>query len=145
MRVVFDTNILVLYFKGNPSRAILEAAFTGSPATRFSFYYSDKMFLEYADVLTELTAEDPATFAPAFVADTLTSVRRWGHLTHPLLTLDACSHEPDNRFLECAVTAEADYLVTVNLRHFPETYRGVTIVPPSRLFSLLFTETLPPN
>ena len=140
MRMVFDTNILVLYFKGNPARALLEAAFTGSPATRLSFYYSDKMFQEYTDVLTELTAEDPATFAPAFVADTLTSVHRWGHLAHPLLTLDVCSHEPDNRFLECAVTAQADYLVTVNLRHLPEDYQGVTTVPPSQFYDLLFSE-----
>ncbi len=39
MRVVFDTNILVLYFKGNPARAILEAAFTGFPETRLLFFY----------------------------------------------------------------------------------------------------------
>lgn len=130
MRVVFDTNILVLYFKGNPARDLLEAAFTGSPATRLSFYYSDMMFLEYADVLTGLTEIDPATFAAAFVADTLTSVRHWGHLVHPLHTLDVCSHEPDNRFLECAVTAPADYLVTVNLRHFPKIYQGVASANP---------------
>ena len=140
MRVVFDTNILVLYFKGNPARAILEAAFTGVPETRFSFFYSQEMLREYADVLAELTVEDPATFAPAFVADTLNSIRRWGHLIHSTLTLGACSHEPDNRFLECAVTAQADYLVTVNLRHFPATYQGVTMVPPSRFYKLLFTQ-----
>lgn len=139
MRVVFDTNILVLYFKGNPARAILEAAFTGSPATRLSFFYSDRMFQEYSDVLTGLTAEDPATFAPAYVTETLNSVRRWGHLTHPLFTLDVCSHEPDNRFLECAVTAQADYLVTVNLRHFPKTYQSVATVPPARFYDLLFS------
>ncbi|MEW6756322.1 MAG: PIN domain-containing protein [Candidatus Latescibacterota bacterium] len=118
---MFDTNLLVLYFKGNPARAILEAAFTGLPGTRLSFSYSEEMLQEYRDVLTGLTAEDPATFAPAHVAETLSSVRRRGRLIHPDLTLDLCSHEPDNRFLECAVTAQADYLVTVNLRHFPES------------------------
>jgi len=43
-------------------------------------------------------------------------------------TLEICTDEPDNRFLECAETAEADYLVTGNARHFPQTHKTTLIV-----------------
>ena len=40
------------------------------------------------------------------------------------------SHDiTDNCFLECAVAGKADYLVTKNIRHFPQKeYRKVKIV-----------------
>jgi uncharacterized protein len=47
----------------------------------------------------------------------------------PTLHLDVCSDTSDNRFLECAVDGQADYLVTKNIRHFPpKEYQGVKIV-----------------
>jgi predicted nucleic acid-binding protein len=36
--------------------------------------------------------------------------------------------EPDNRFLECAEEADADYLVTGNKRHFPKSWKSTRIV-----------------
>jgi uncharacterized protein len=49
-------------------------------------------------------------------------------LVEPMMTITECSDEPDNRFLECAETAEADYLVTGNKRHFPERWKSTRIV-----------------
>lgn len=44
-------------------------------------------------------------------------------------TLDVCRDESDNRFLECAVEGQADYLVTKNIKHFPyKQYQGINIV-----------------
>jgi uncharacterized protein len=41
----------------------------------------------------------------------------------------AVSVDPgDTKFLQCAETAQADYLVTGNRRHFPESSYGVTRV-----------------
>jgi len=37
----------------------------------------------------------------------------------PNIQLEVCSDKSDNRFLECAVAGNADYLVTKNIRHFP--------------------------
>ena len=138
MQVVFDTNILVLYLIGDPSQSIIEAAFTDFPVVQLSFFYSDEMFFEYQDVLTRLTPRDPETFSTESVSGTLASIRRYGHLVHPLERLDACSHEPDNRFLECAVAAQTDYIVTVNTRHFPATFRGIQTVVPSVFHTILF-------
>ena len=57
------------------------------------------MLDEYADVLGEL---------PELVAEITTACR----ICHPLTELKIIRHEPDNRFLECAFAADADYLVT---------------------------------
>lgn len=35
-------------------------------------------------------------------------------------TLNVSPHKPDNRFLECAEAAEAQFLITGNKRHFPD-------------------------
>lgn len=138
MRVVFDTNILVLYLLGDPATAIMEAAFTGFPVERLSFFYSEAMHTEYREVLAEVTSEDPVTFNPERAAHLLADITTFGHLVHPTIALDICSHEPDNRFLECAVSAGTDYLVTVNTRHFPGSYRGVEVLLPHQFYHLLF-------
>jgi len=138
MRVVFDTNVLVLYLMGEPATSIVEAAFSGLPGEQLSFYYSEEMFQEYQNVLTGLTPRDPETFSPEAMANVLTLVRRFGHQVHPTDRLQVCSHAPDNRFLECAVAAQADYLVTVNLKHFPALYQGIKTLPPGRFYQILF-------
>jgi uncharacterized protein len=39
--------------------------------------------------------------------------------------------EPDNRILECAIKAKADFIITGNKRHFPfEEFKGSKIVTP---------------
>ena len=43
----------------------------------------------------------------------------------------------DNKFLECAVEADASYLVTGNTRHFPHQFRTIRVVTPREFFALL--------
>ena len=38
--------------------------------------------------------------------------------------------EEDNRLLECAEAAEADFLVTGNRKHFPESFRATRVIAP---------------
>jgi len=45
--------------------------------------------------------------------------------------------ESDNRFLECAETGSADYLVTGNVSHFPKTWRKTQVVTIRRFLELL--------
>ena len=47
--------------------------------------------------------------------------------------IDAASDEDDNRFLECAFSAEANYLITGNLRHYPDIC-GITRIVNARRF-----------
>jgi predicted nucleic acid-binding protein len=43
----------------------------------------------------------------------------------------------DNRFLECADAARADYLVTGNLRHFPRFWKKTKIITPREFIGLV--------
>ena len=91
--------------------------------------------VEYTEVLHELPNERPRIFYMKEIVNLLDEIGSYGTIVHPTLNLTgdpaACSHEPDKRFLECAVAAEADYLITVNIRHFPQSFRGVQSVLPS--------------
>jgi putative PIN family toxin of toxin-antitoxin system len=55
-------------------------------------------------------------------------IRRSAMVARPTVTLAECEDESDNRFLECAETASADFLVTGNKRHFLTTWKGTRIV-----------------
>jgi predicted nucleic acid-binding protein len=46
----------------------------------------------------------------------------------PRMEISASPHEGDNRFLECAEAAKADFLVTGNKRHFPKGWKGTKVV-----------------
>jgi predicted nucleic acid-binding protein len=63
----------------------------------------------------------------------LDAIREKGFWVRPAETIRACSDPDDDIFLECAATAQADYLVTGNLRHFPSSWVKTRTVTP-RLF-----------
>ncbi len=138
MRIVFDTNILVLSLMGDPAASIMQAAPKGFSEEPLDLYYSKATFAEYEQVLHRLTGKGPEVFSVESVTNLLRSFKQRGERAYPVFTLDACSHEPDNRFLECAVAANADCIVTVNGRHFPPRYRGIEVVPPRRFYRMLF-------
>src|ERR1022692_2729013 len=48
-----------------------------------------------------------------------------------------CSQESDNRFLECAKAAAANYIVTGNTRHFPQRHKETKIVSGRQLLDIL--------
>ncbi|MBC8231350.1 putative toxin-antitoxin system toxin component, PIN family [bacterium] len=56
----------------------------------------------------------------------------------PNIRLEVCADKSDNRFLECAVAGNADYLVTKNIRHFPhKTYGKIKIVRIKKFLNVL--------
>ena len=81
---------------------------------------------EYSDVLgdyPELVDEVVESFVPCY----------------PLTELSVIRHEPDNRFLECALAADADYIITVNTApgHFDrKAYQSVRVVTPGEFLKL---------
>jgi predicted nucleic acid-binding protein len=103
LRVVLDTCILKLAtFPGdnNASALIYELARAGL----IEAWVSPAIVEEYADVLGD---------HPTFVAEIVESFP----VCYPLTELSVIRHEPDNRFLECALAAEAEFVVTVNTAH----------------------------
>jgi predicted nucleic acid-binding protein len=100
LRVVLDTCILKLATfpaRDNISALVFELARSGL----IEAWASPAILEEYGDVLGD---------DPDFVAEIVESCR----VCYPLTELRVIRHEPDNRFLECAFAANADYIITVN-------------------------------
>jgi predicted nucleic acid-binding protein len=55
-------------------------------------------------------------------------IRSRSHVVKPARTLQITSDPDDNKFLECADTAGADYLVTGNQRHFPVFWKKTKVI-----------------
>ena len=84
------------------------------------------MLEEYGDVLGD---------RPDFVAQVVDSCR----VCYPLTELNVIRHEPDNRFLECALAANAEFIITVNTApgHFDrKLYQGSAVVRPGEFLNL---------
>ena len=132
MRVVLDTNVIVsaLNFPGN-ERLALELALRG----RFEFYLSRFILEEVAGVLTRKFGWDNER-----ADQVLQGIENDAAVIDParLPELIAGGHA-DNRTLECAVSANADYLVTGDRRHLLpiEEHRGIKIVNAPRFLSAL--------
>jgi predicted nucleic acid-binding protein len=80
-------------------------------------WVSPALLEEYADVLGD---------HPEFVAEIVESFP----VCYPLTELSVIRHEPDNRFLECALAADAEFIVTVNTApgHFDrKQYQSVNV------------------
>jgi putative PIN family toxin of toxin-antitoxin system len=67
------------------------------------------------------------------IAGTLQAIREKEAWVRPTERLTVCPDPDDDIFLECAVAAKADYIVTGNLKHFPASWAGSRIVTPRRL------------
>jgi predicted nucleic acid-binding protein len=67
----------------------------------------------------------------------LAQVRTGAIVVHPTHRLTVSKDEADNRFLECAQTAEAEYVVTGNIKHFPTLYKNIMVVTSRRFLEIL--------
>ena len=125
MRVVLDTCILKLAtFPGddNASALIFGLARAALPEA----WVSPAILEEYSDVLSD---------RPDFVAEIIETCR----ICYPLTELRVIRHEPDNRFLECALAANADVIVTVNTApgHFDrKAYDNIQVMRPGEFLNL---------
>jgi predicted nucleic acid-binding protein len=113
LRVVLDTCILKLAtFPAdyNASALIYELARAGL----IEAWVSPAILEEYADVLGD---------HPEFVAEIVETFP----VCYPLTELSVIRHEPDNRFLECALAADAEFIVTVNTHYTKRAKPGARV------------------
>ncbi len=129
IRVVLDTNILLsacLKPEGNEAQ-VVALAISGAIIS----CASPAVEAEYRDVLFR------AKFAAMHPKATGLLAGLEPKLLHadPQFRLALATDEDDNRFLECAEAAGANFLITGNLRHYPATF-GRTRVVNARAFLL---------
>jgi uncharacterized protein len=105
VKVVLDTNIFIsaLTFPGGHA----EKAVLGAVEGRYELAISKPIVYEVLGVLARKFARDAEEIAR--VAVFLTEL---GEVVHPRKTLNILRDEPDNRILECALTAHAKVIVT---------------------------------
>jgi putative PIN family toxin of toxin-antitoxin system len=87
---------------------------------------------------TEVLKRPKFRLDPGAVNDVLRDLTRAATMVRPTQRVSKSRDEPDNRFLECAQKARADYLVTGNKRHFPApAFEGTTIVSPAEFARII--------
>lgn len=137
MRVVLDTNVLVsaVLSRDSPPDSILRAWRRGS----FELVISTRLLGELENVLARprirrhlrWSTDERTAFVTALSEDTL--------VVTPEEELRVIQADPaDNRVLEAAVRAEADYIVSGD-RHLLELriHEGVSIVTPARFLAII--------
>jgi putative PIN family toxin of toxin-antitoxin system len=124
IRVVIDTNVLVsaLLTRGGLPEAVIDLAISGA----VQWFASESVLAEYKVVLKR------PRLAIDFrkVADAIARIRAIVSVVSPAVRVAAATDPDDNQFLECAEAAQAHYLVTGNIRHFPEAWKETRIVTP---------------
>lgn len=131
IRVVIDTNILVsalLQPEGLPA-AVLMLALSGE----MQLCVSNAVFAEYDEVIRRPHFKR----SPNVIEGTLQSIRKLGRWVKPSVRVEECTDADDNAFLECAQSAEADYLVTGNRRHFPDRWKKTKVISARDLIELV--------
>ncbi len=131
LRLVIDTNVVIsaaLKPEGL-QRTTLILAIT-KPAR---LYVSPPILKEYADVL----GRPELKIRKGLRRQLLQLIKNRGNLVVPSRRLEVSSDPDDNRFVECADAARADYLVTGNLRHFPRFWKKTKIITPREFIGLV--------
>jgi predicted nucleic acid-binding protein len=125
LRVVLDTCILKLATfpaENNASALIYELA----RGAHIEAWVTPAILEEYADVLGD---------HPSLVAEIVDSFQ----VCYPLTELSVIRHEPDNRFLECALAANVAFIITVNTAHGHfdrKQYQTVNVARPNEFLNV---------
>ncbi len=122
MNVVFDSNILIsaILTPGGKAEQAVQQLIDGQD----QLLLSKDIILEVLDVLAQKFSRDQEELARVAVY-----LSELGELVKPGRRLKILADEPDNRILECAVSGDAERIVTgdqkmLELREF----RGIQIV-----------------
>ena len=133
MTIVCDTNVFIsaLLFPGGPPDEILKLVREGYAKLAVS---------------PEICAELEGVLRKKFgmpdrdIKEIIQTIREMSFLVKPKEEIRLIREDPpDNRILECAVAADADYIVSGDVRHLQslKEFRGVPILSPAR-YVLLF-------
>jgi putative PIN family toxin of toxin-antitoxin system len=129
--LILDTNVLV---SANLNRDGLEALVVSLGLNRkVQLYVSEPILAEYEHVLLYPRLKFSLQEVDRFMA----LIRRASALVRPARLVSESTHDADNRFLECAEAAGADFLVTGNKRHFPRRWEKTQVVNARELLAMI--------
>lgn len=122
MKIVIDTNVVIsaVFFGGIP-RTILEAAM----AQRFQVYGTPSIIAEYEEVVAEMIERKQGSLRRGVLAPFISQIR----IVEPVTSLCICRDPDDDKFISCAVDAEAKYIVSGDKDLLViKDYEGIQIV-----------------
>jgi putative PIN family toxin of toxin-antitoxin system len=132
LSVTADTNIYVSGYQfGGVPREFLDRAAEGE----FRLDISEAILSEMLRVL-----RDKFHWNEAELRELEEDVRSYTHYVTPLQTVDVIKADPsDNRILECAITAQSDFIVSGDTRHVLPlgSYEGIPILKLSEFMERL--------
>ncbi|MHB1465244.1 MAG: putative toxin-antitoxin system toxin component, PIN family [Thermoleophilia bacterium] len=132
-KVVLDTNVYIsALLRGRKPEIVLRLS--SAPFKRYDLYTSQEILKELDRVLGE------KFLWPAENRELETRrIFEWADVVKPTKTISAIpSDESDNRILECAVKAKADFIVSgdshlLNLKE----YEGISVITPAQFLKKL--------
>lgn len=122
-----DTSVLVAGvagFRRHPPRtssAVLLRDWCESPI--FVWLVTDEILEEYVEVLTRLHVRGADRIA-RLIGEEAEHVQVTAHIV-------GLPHEADAHFAECAESGHADFLVTLNRKHFPQDRLSARVIGPN--------------
>lgn len=131
MKLVLDTNVVVsgLLSPFGPPGEIIRLVASG----RVELCYDVRILFEYQNVL--LRKKFP--FDQAQVEDLLEQIKACGNVTKGKPLVKRLPDIDDEPFLEVALGAKAQYLVTGNLKHYPIKKReSIPVVSPAEFLEI---------
>jgi uncharacterized protein len=137
LRLVIDTNVLVSAALKPESiqRTVILIAIT-RPAR---LYVSQPILEEYAAVL----ARPEFGIRRGMRLQLLQLIKNRGFLISPRIHLSATNDPDDDKFVECADSARADYLITGNRKHFPRFWKSTKVISPREFIEIAAPHLMP--
>lgn len=132
LKLVIDTNLVIsalLRPQSNPA-LIISLILRGD----CRLCLSEDIFTEYEEVL----ARKKFNFLDrARVRELLSTLKKRALWVVPEISVDGVALDPaDNAFLECALAAKADFLITGNIKHFPiKKFHHIRIATPAEFMN----------
>ncbi|HUL16294.1 MAG TPA: putative toxin-antitoxin system toxin component, PIN family [Terriglobales bacterium] len=134
VRAVLDTNVVVsAHLKPEGTQAlILDLALS----RYFRCFVSEALLQEYEGVLLRPRFGLPA----GEIFRSLRKLRVVMTLVAPKKLLEVAADPDDNKVVECALEARADFVVTGNLAHFPKRFQDIRFILPRDFLTILASE-----
>lgn len=122
LRLVLDTNVLVS--AALKPQGLERTAFLLAISRPARLYVSRAILEEYGEVL----ARPELKIRKGLRQQLLQLIRNRSFTVTPPIHLEVAGDPDDDKFLECADTARADYLITGNQRHYPKFWKRTKII-----------------
>ena len=136
LKVVLDTNIWLsgTFWKGNPYRIIKLAE-----QKKLKVFITNAILEEIIDVLNKEKFQKYMENSGLYIEQLIKTILNISRFTSPKERINVTKEDPDdNRILECAVSCNADYIVSgdkhlLNLKEF----RGIKIVKAKQFLNVI--------